>query len=61
MAKRTDYQKRADKAYYERMDKEVLKYRNYKSKTKTFINNLATADDLTELQNLIAKKLKESI
>lgn len=58
MAKRTEYQKRADKAYYDRTDKEVLKYRNYRSKAKNFINNLATDEDLYELQGLIISKLK---
>lgn len=59
MAKRTEYQKRADKAYYERTDKEILKYRNYKSKAKNFIKKLATVDDLEELKNIIDEKLKK--
>lgn len=59
MAKRTECQKRADKAYYDRTDKEILKYRNYKSKAKNFIKKLATDDDLKELRNIIDGKLKK--
>lgn len=56
--KRYDSQKRAEESYRERTDKEVLKYRRYKSNAKRFVETLAKQSDLIALKEMIEKRLK---
>lgn len=53
----TEAQRRADKKYKAK-NKEKTKYIQYKSRAKSFINNLATNEDLEEIKLMIEEKLK---
>lgn len=50
-------QRRAERAYKER-NKEAVRYRNYRSKARNFIDKLATLEDLEDLESRI-KEAKE--
>ncbi|QNN75016.1 hypothetical protein H9L19_06420 [Weissella diestrammenae] len=41
---------------WRKKNKEYTKYLNYRSTARSFIRNLATSDDLDELQNLIDER-----
>lgn len=53
----TEAQKRAEQKYRAN-NKELIKYRNYRSKARNFVMKLATKEDLEELKNIIEEKLK---
>lgn len=50
--------KQANKRWNEK-NKEVVKYSNYKSYSKTFISTLANSEDLQILKQLIEEREKE--
>ena len=54
----SEARKKANKKW-DNKNKEHMKYLRYRSYTKTFINQLSTVDDLTELSKLIDKRRKE--
>lgn len=54
----SEARKKANKKW-DNKNKERMKYLRYRSYTKTFINQLSTVDDLTELSKLIDKRHKE--
>lgn len=54
----SEARKKANKKWDDK-NKERMKYLRYRSYTKTFINQLSTMDDLTELSKLIDKRHKE--
>lgn len=54
----SEARKKANKKWDDK-NKERMKYLRYRSYTKTFINQLSTVDDLTELSKLIDKRHKE--
>lgn len=54
----SEARKKANKKW-DNKNKERMKYLRYRSYTKTFINQLSTVDDLTELSKLINKRHKE--
>ena len=54
----SEARKKANKKWDDK-NKDRMKYLRYRSYTKTFINQLSTVDDLTELSKLIDKRHKE--
>ncbi|AND80101.1 hypothetical protein [Streptococcus pantholopis] len=53
----SEAQKKASRKW-EQKNKEKKAYYSYKATTKSFIRNKATAEDLTELEALIAERRK---
>lgn len=58
MTKLSEAQKRANKKWNDK-NKEKIKYYNYRSYSKKFVRDMATAADLKELQDMISDRLKE--
>lgn len=54
----SDARKKASKKWDDN-NKERMKYLRYRSYSKTFINKLATPEDLKELQNVIKNRIEE--
>lgn len=59
--KNAESKRKAENKYYASSEqvREMRKITNYKSHTKSFINNYATKDNLIELQKLIQENLKK--
>lgn len=57
--KRYESQRRADKAYTERIGKEARNRQGYRSKAFKFVREMANDDELKELSELIKERLKK--
>lgn len=54
----TDAKREANKRWSEK-NKDKVRYYNYRTKTRHFLKNLATVEDLDEVQELVNNKRKE--